>query len=47
MRFTHLDRQGDFAPLPPVNYVTDYGMLFLDTINCPYSTASRYDGGVA
>jgi len=35
--------EGNFAPLPPVSYVTGYDVLFLHTVSCPYSTATRYE----
>jgi len=28
--------------LPPVSYVTSYDILFLHTVSCPYSTATRH-----
>ena len=44
VRFSHLDCQGGlFAPLPAVSYVTGYDILFLHAVNCPYSTATRYE----
>jgi len=38
----HLACQGgQFAPLPPVSYITGYDVLYLHTVSCPYSTATR------
>jgi len=43
VRFSHLDCQGgQFAPLPLVSYVKGYDILFLHTVSCPYSPATRY-----
>jgi len=42
VRFSHLDCQGgQFAHLPPAICVTGYDILFLHTVSCPYSTATR------
>jgi len=32
----------NFAP-DPVSYATGYDMLYLHTVSCPYSTATRYE----
>ena len=34
---------GQFAPLPLVNYITVYDILYLHGVNCPNSTATRYE----
>jgi len=33
---------GQFARLSPVSYATGYDILYLHTVSCPYSTATRY-----
>jgi len=34
---------GNCTPLPPISYITGYDILFLRTVSCPYSTATRYE----
>jgi len=39
--FTFSLPEGKFAPLPPVCYATDYDILYLHKLSCPYPTATR------
>jgi len=42
VRFSHLDcHGGHFASLPPVSYFTGYDIMFLHTVSCPCSAATR------
>jgi len=34
---------GKFAPLTPVSYVTGCDILYLHTVSCPNSPATRYE----
>jgi len=43
VRASHLPCQGQFALLRPVSYITGYDILYLHTVSCPYSTATRYE----
>jgi len=43
-RFLHLACQGgEFAPLSPVSYAAGYDILYLHTVSCPNSTATRHE----
>jgi len=34
---------GQFALVSPVSYATGYDILYLHTLSCSYSTATRYE----